>query len=50
MRVIYYWQPDKSRMFLMAIYRKPEMSDLTKTEIRLLRSLLLEIETSSQEK
>jgi hypothetical protein len=50
MRVIYCWQPDRSRMFLMTIYRKSEVADLTKAEIRILRSLLLEIETGSQEK
>ncbi len=39
-RVIYYYLAQKKRFYLLTIYAKNEVSDLTKTEIKHLRAFL----------
>jgi len=39
-RVIYYWKKSGSRLFLLFLYPKNERGDLTKVQLRKLRSLI----------
>jgi hypothetical protein len=49
LRVIYYWQRSRNRIFLMTAYRKNEMTDLTNPELRVLKTLVAEIELSTKD-
>src|SRR5688572_14765448 len=39
-RVVYYWKKAASRLYLLFLYPKNERSDLTKPQLRRLRSLI----------
>ena len=39
-RVIYYWQADPGRIFLLFLYTKNSQSDLSSAQLRTLRQLL----------
>lgn len=42
LRIIYYWFGSDGRIFLLYVYRKSEQSDLSRTQIRMLRQLVEE--------
>lgn len=44
LRIIYYSQVSANRIYLLTIYRKSEMSDLSRAELRALKGLVREIE------
>lgn len=44
LRVIYYWRVSKDSVYLLTIYRKSEISDLTRSEIKVLRNIVRQIE------
>lgn len=44
LRVIYYWRVLKDSVYLLTIYRKSEISDLTRSEIKVLRNIVRQIE------
>ncbi len=46
MRVVYYYVKAKSHIHLLTLYRKSEISDLSRGEIKMLRKLVKQIEES----
>ncbi len=48
LRIIYYSQVSANRIYLLTIYRKSEMSDLSGTELRALKRLVRDIEQKSE--
>lgn len=44
MRIIYYYVSAKSHIYFLTLYRKSEVTDLTRAQIKLLRKLVKEIE------
>ncbi len=48
LRIIYYRQRSANRIYLLTVYRKSEMSDLSKAELRILKALVREIEQTSR--
>ena len=42
LRVIYFWQVSPERFFMLYAYSKSEAGDLTQTQLRFLRSLIVE--------
>ncbi len=48
LRIIYYSQVSANRIYLLTIYRKSEMSDLSGTELRALKRLVCDIEQKSE--
>lgn len=44
MRIIYYYMHAQSQMFFLTLYRKSEVSDLSRDEIRTLRSFVRQIQ------
>lgn len=49
LRVIYYSQESAKRIYLLTIYRKSEMSDLSRAELRVLKALVREIEQTKRQ-
>ncbi len=49
LRIIYYRQRSANRIYLLTVYRKSEMSDLSKAELRILKALVREIVQASRE-
>lgn len=43
-RIIYYWHISKENIYLLTIYAKNEMSDLSSKEKNLLKKIVLELE------
>jgi hypothetical protein len=41
-RIIYYWQPAAGRIYLLTLYAKNEMSDLSSAEVEVLRRMVEE--------
>ena len=41
-RVIYYWAPDEATLYLLYAYSKKDQGDLTRAQIRVLRTLVQE--------
>ncbi len=48
LRIICYSQVSANRIYLLTIYRKSEMSDLSGTELRALKRLVRDIEQKSE--
>ena len=48
LRIIYYRQRSANRIYLLTVYRKSEMSDMSKAELRILKALVREIEQTSR--
>ena len=46
LRILYYWIPNKDTIYLLHVYQKSEMADLTHAELRILRKLVGEIRKS----
>ncbi len=44
MRVIYYWRSSEDHVYLLTVYRKSEVSNLTRAEIKVLRNIVRQIE------
>ena len=40
LRIIYFWHPDADRLFLLFLYPKSSQSDLSPTQLRMLRRLV----------
>lgn len=49
LRILYYWIPGKDTIYLLNIYKKAEMADLTRAELAVLRKLVGKIENSNKE-
>ncbi len=49
LRILYYWIPGKDTIYLLNIYKKAEMADLTRPELAVLRKLVGKIENSNKE-
>ena len=49
LRILYYWIPNKDTIYFLNVYRKSELADLTRTELRVLRNLVDEIASSSKD-
>lgn len=45
-RVIYFYQDTKSHIYFLTVYRKSEVTDLSRDEIKILRQLVKQIEES----
>ena len=45
LRVIYYWVTPREQILMLTLYRKGEIADLTRTQIRALKRHIDEIET-----
>jgi hypothetical protein len=50
LRVLYYWVPNRDTIHLLSIYRKSEVSNMTAAEIKILRKIVHEIDTSQMGK
>ncbi len=48
LRIIYFSQVSANRIYLLTIYRKSEMSDLSRAELRALNHLVHEIEQAKR--
>ena len=46
MRVIYYYTGGSSHIYFLTLYRKSEVSDLNRGQIKMLRNLVRQIEES----
>jgi len=46
MRVIYYYASALSHIYFLTLYRKSEVSDLSRSQIKVLRNLIKQIEES----
>jgi hypothetical protein len=44
LRVIYYWMKSRTHIYFLTVYRKSEVSDLTRAEIRALRRIVEQID------
>lgn len=44
-RVIYYWQVSANQIWLLLVYRKNEIDDLTKNQIKQLKQLVFDFES-----
>lgn len=49
LRIIYFQQRSANRIYLLTVYRKSEMSDLSKADMRVLKALVGEIEKTNRE-
>ncbi len=49
LRVIYYSKESAKRIYLLTIYCKSEMSDLSRAELRVLKALVREIEQTKRQ-
>ncbi len=49
LRILYHWLPSQDRIYLLTVYWKSEMADLTRAELRILRKLIGEIEKSNSD-
>ncbi len=43
-RVIYYWRSSEDHVYLLTVYQKSEVSNLTRAEIKALRNIVRQIE------
>lgn len=43
-RIIYFYRPAKFRIYFLTLYRKAEVSDLSRGQIKLIRGLVKQIE------
>jgi hypothetical protein len=44
LRVIYYWMKSRTHIYFLTVYRKSEVSDLTRAEIKAVRRIVEQID------
>lgn len=44
LRIIYYWMKSRTHIYFLTVYRKSEVSDLTRADIKVLRRIVEQID------